>query len=142
VTTIIGGELEALQARFAGLLKNHAQAQLPRIGWDRERLAAHQRNGLRVLLAHARRASPFYARRLRGIEIEQFEPEDLARLPVMRKEHVMVEFDQLVTDRRLTRRLAEQTLAASAQEPRLLFDRYVCLASGQLGVARAVRADP
>jgi phenylacetate-CoA ligase len=49
---------------------------------------------------------------------------------VTTKEQMMAEFDQLVTDRRLTRRLAEQTLADSAHEPRLLFDQYVCLASG------------
>lgn len=130
MTTITESRLEMLQRRFAGSLKDHAQKQLPRIRWDREQLAAHQRNQLRALLAHARRRSPFHARRLREIEIEQFELEDLIRLPVMSKEQMMAEFDDLVIDRRLTRELVERKLAESAQQPRLLFDQYACLASG------------
>ena len=54
----------------------------------------------------------------------------------------MAEFDDVVTDRRLTRRLVEQHLAASAHEPSLLLDEYVCLVVGrQLGPARRLRAD-
>ena len=42
----------------------------------------------------------------------------------------MAGFDELATDRRLTRARTEQHLAASAEEPSLLAGRYVCLASG------------
>jgi len=74
--------------------------------------------------------SPFPARRLGGLGPGRFEPADLEGLPVMSKEQMMVGFDELLTDRRLTRARAEQHLAASADEPSLLFGRYVCLASG------------
>jgi phenylacetate-CoA ligase len=43
---------------------------------------------------------------------------------------MMAGFDELVTDRRLTRARAEAHLAASAVEPGLLCGDYVCLASG------------
>ena len=42
----------------------------------------------------------------------------------------MAGFDELVTDRRLTRARVEQHLADSTVEPGLLFGDYVCLASG------------
>ena len=48
----------------------------------------------------------------------------------MTKQQMMAGFDELLTDRRLTRARAEQQLAACAHDPGLLDDRYVCLASG------------
>jgi hypothetical protein len=50
---------------------------------------------------------------------------------------MMAEFDDVVTDRQLSRRLAEQHLAASARRAGLLLDEYVCLVSG---AARACAA--
>ena len=130
MTTTTGTGLDALRARygeaFAARLPDHIQ----RLPWDAERLAAHQRDRLRALLACAIERSPFHARRLEGIDPGRFELADLAGLPVMSKEQMMAGFDELATDRRLTRARTEQHLAASAEEPSLLARRYVCLASG------------
>ena len=130
MTTTAGTGLDALRARygeaFAARLPDHIQ----RLPWDAERLAAHQRDRLRALLACAIERSPFHARRLEGIDPGRFELADLAGLPVMSKEQMMAGFDELATDRRLTRARTEQHLAASAEEPSLLAGRYVCLASG------------
>ncbi len=93
-----------------------------------------------MLLAYAAEFSPFHARRLRGLDLSRFEPGDLARLPVMTKSQMMAEFDDVVTDRRLSRRLAEQHLAAPAHAPGLLLDEYVCLASGGSSGLRGVFA--
>jgi phenylacetate-CoA ligase len=68
--------------------------------------------------------------RLAGIDPGGFEPGDLGDLPVMTKEQMMAGFDELLTDRRLTRARVEQHLAASGDEPSLLLGEYVCLASG------------
>ncbi len=130
MTTTTGTGLDALRARygeaFAARLPDHIQ----RLPWDAERLAAHQRDRLRALLACAIERSPFHARRLDGIDLGRFELADLAGLPVMSKEQMMAGFDELATDWRLTRARTEQHLAASAEEPSLLAGRYVCLASG------------
>ena len=91
-----------------------------------------------MLLAYAAEFSPFHARRLRGLDLSRFEVGDLARLPVMTKAQMMAEFDEVVTDRRLSRRLAEQHLAASVRIPGLLLDDYVCLASGGSSGLRGV----
>jgi phenylacetate-CoA ligase len=120
----------ALSAKLAAGLTWRLDQYTQRIGWDAGQLAAHQQERLRVLLAHAAEHSPFHARRLRGLDPDQFEAADLARLPVMTKGQMMAEFDDVVTDRRLSRRLAERHLATSLHEPSLLLDEYVCLVSG------------
>ncbi len=130
MTTTTGTGLEALQARFSAALGEHLQRHLERPQWDAGRLAAHQRGQLRALLACAIERSPFHARRLAGIDPARFELTDLACLPVMTKEQMMAGFDELVTDRRLTRPGVERHLAASAAEPSLLLGEYVRLASG------------
>jgi len=119
-----------LPARMSAELAWRLGQYTQRVGWDAGQLAAHQRDRLRALLAHAAEHSPFHAARLRGLDLERLELTELARLPVMTKSQMMADFDDVVTDRRLSRRLAERHLAASARQPGLLLDQYVCLASG------------
>jgi hypothetical protein len=49
-------------------LTSKLDAHLPRLGWDADRLAAHQLDCLRALLAHAMEHSPFHARRLAQVD--------------------------------------------------------------------------
>ena len=120
----------ALRACFGQALACRLDQHTGRLSWDAQRLARHQRDQLRALLAAAVSCSPFHARRLGGICPARFELSQLAELPVMTKEQMMASFDELVTDRRLTRARAERQLVASADGPGLLYDQYVCLASG------------
>jgi phenylacetate-CoA ligase len=140
MTTTTGTSLQVLQARFGAALAGHLQDHLRRPQWDAGRLAAYQREQLRALLACAAGRSPFHARRLAGIDAARFELADLPRLPVMTKQQMMDGFDELATDRRLTRVRVEQHLAASATEPGLLLGRYVCLASGGSSGLRGIVA--
>jgi phenylacetate-CoA ligase len=130
MTTTADIGADTLQARFNTALGRHLKRHISRPQWEADRLAAHQCEQLRALLTCAIERSPFHARRLAGINPSGFELADLARLPVMTKEQLMAGFDELVTDRRLTRAGAERHLAASAAEPSLLLGQYVCLASG------------
>jgi phenylacetate-CoA ligase len=130
MTTTTGTGLDALRARYGEAFAARLPAHIQRLPWDAERLADYQRDRLRALLACAIECSPFHARRLGGIDPGRFELGDLAGLPVMSKEQMMAGFDELLTDRRLSRARAEAHLVACAQEPSLLFDRYVTLASG------------
>ena len=120
----------ALQARFGRALASRLGPHIERLDWNPQELADHQCRQLRVLLATALGRSPFHARRLAGIDPDRFELGQLSELPVMSKAQMMDGFDELLTDRRLTRARAERRLAASAQRAGLLDDRYVCLASG------------
>jgi phenylacetate-CoA ligase len=130
MTTTTSTGLDTLRARYGEAFGNRLPEHIQRLPWDAGRLATHQRERLRALLACAIERSAFHARRLGGIDPGRFELDDLAGLPVMSKEQMMASFDELVTDRRLTRVRAEQHLAASAVEPGLLSGGYVCLASG------------
>ena len=138
MTTITDSTLPALRARFGQALASRLPEHMGRLGWDAQQLAHHQRELLRTLLACALEHSPFHARRLAGIDPGRFEPGQLAELPVMTKQQMMASFDELTTDRRVTRARAEQQLAACAQEPSLLDGRYVCLASGGSSGIRGV----
>jgi phenylacetate-CoA ligase len=92
---------------FAGLPEHFR-----RMGWSRDQLADWQRDRLRRLLAAAMRRSAFHAGRLRGIDPARFELAGLPSLPVMTKTQMMDHFDELISDRRLTREAAERALAA------------------------------
>jgi len=134
--TTVAGTVADVRARVSSGLATQLPGHLARLAWDAERLAAHQRDGLRALVAHAREHSRFHARRLAGIDVQRVD--DLVQLPVMTKRDLMERFDEVVTDRRLTRALVEEHLAASTAEPRLLLDEYVCLASGGSSGLRGV----
>ena len=130
--TTTASDLDVLRTRLAEGLAGQLPQHLQRLSWDADGLADHQRQRLRVrvLLAHAVERSPFHARRLRGIDADRFEVADLEQVPVMTKAEMMASFDEVVTDRRLGRRVVEEHLARSAVEPSLLLDTYVCLVSG------------
>jgi len=129
---------ERLRGRAAAELAARLPDHLGRLSWDRARLAAHQRDRLRELLAHAAANSPFHARRLAGIDIDRFEVADLPRLPVMTKAEMMSQFDDVVTDRRLSLRRIQAHLDASTTRASLLLDEFVCLASGGSSGLRGV----
>jgi phenylacetate-CoA ligase len=103
---------------------------IARLGWDRPRIVAHQGDRLRVLLAHAAEHSPFHASRLAGIDPDALDPRDLSSLPVMTKAEMMGRFDDVVTDRRVSLRLVEETLHGTRSLPRPILDEYVAFTSG------------
>jgi hypothetical protein len=142
MTTATGTGLDALRARFGAALGRHLESDPGRPRGDAARLAARQRERLRALLARAAAGSAFHARRLAGVDPARFELADLACLPVMSKQQMMAGFDELATDRRLTRTRVERHLAASAAEPSLLLGRYVCLASGGSSGLQPARGRP
>ena len=137
-STTTASDLDVLRTRLAEGLAGHLPQHLQRLSWDADRLADHQRQRLRALLAHAVERSPFHARRLRGIDADRFEVADLEQVPVMTKAEMMASFDEVVTDRRLGLRVVEEHLARSAVEPSLLLDAYVCLVSGGCSGLRGV----
>ena len=129
---------EALRARFGATLARRLGPHIERLGWDAGQLQEFQRAELRRLLASAVKRSLFHARRLHGIDPKRFELEQLPELPVMSKEQMMSSFDELLTDRRLTRGRVEDHLGSLGMEARLLDDQYVCLASGGSSGLRGV----
>jgi phenylacetate-CoA ligase len=130
--------LERLRNRIQADLFGGMSDHVARLAWSAERIAVHQRNRLRTLLAHCLAHSPFHSRRLAAIDPTRFELDDLARLPIMTKAEMMEEFDGVVTNRRLSRRLVEETLACTTDEPIPVLDDYLCQASGGSSGRRGV----
>ena len=86
------------RARLQADLLAHYDELIARTSWDRERIRDHQRARLRPLLRHAATRSRFHAERLRGVDVDSIEPDDLTALPVMTKSELMERFDDVVTD--------------------------------------------
>ncbi|HXW43271.1 MAG TPA: AMP-binding protein [Streptosporangiaceae bacterium] len=123
---------------FAGL-----PAHFRRLGWDSDQLRDWQRDRLRRILAVAIEHSAFHASRLRGVDPERFELADLSSLPVMTKTQMMEHFDELISDRLVTREAAERALAATGSEPTPLPGGYLCMATGGSSGQRGIFAyDP
>ena len=131
-------DVALLRARMTAALTGRLPGHARRLSWDPAQLAAFQRHRLRELLARAIQDSPFHAGRLAGIDPGHFELADLPRLPVMTKMQMMASFDQVVTDRRVTRDLVDRHLAGSGADPALLLGDFVCLVSGGSSGLRGV----
>jgi phenylacetate-CoA ligase len=138
MTTTTSADLDMLRARMAAAIGGRMAAHIERLGWSAGQLAGLQRARLRTLLARAIDRSPFHAARLAGIDPARFDLADLSQLPIMTKAQMMDSFDDVVTDRRLTKDLVEAHIAASVAEPALLLGDYVCLVSGGSSGLRGV----
>ena len=138
MTTTASADLDMLRAQMAAAIGGRMAGHIERLGWSAGQLAGLQRARLQALLARAIGRSPFHAARLAGIDPARFDLADLPRLPIMTKAQMMDSFDDVVTDRRLTRDLVEAHLAASVAEPALLLGDYVCLVSGGSSGLRGV----
>lgn len=132
--------LEDLRRRFQSATAQALPTHIERSGWSEVQIAAHQRQQLRRLLAHAMAHSPYHGRRLAGVDAAAFELSELASLPVMTKADMMASFDDVVTDRRLTRAAVEACLEKSGDHPGFLHGEVLCMASGGSSGVRGVFA--
>jgi phenylacetate-coenzyme A ligase PaaK-like adenylate-forming protein len=96
-----------------------------------EDMLALQQARLHRLLHHAVRRSPFYRERFRGIDLDRC---TLWDLPILNKTAMMAHFDDLVTDRRVTRQGIEAFIAEPANLGKYYLRHYaVCHTSGSQG---------
>src|SRR5438874_12706219 len=114
-------------------------AQLPgqveRLGWSAERLAAHRREALRLLVGTAQIRSPWHRRRLRGVDPDRLDEEGLAALPVMTKDDLMGNFDDIVTDPKVRLDVLETHLEGLVEDAYLLDRDHVVASGGSSGLA-------
>lgn len=96
--------------------------------WSRERLLAHQAQGLEALRRHAYARSPFYQWFHRGLEARP-----LPELPVLTKALLMERFDELVTDPAVRLEEVEAHLKTLRGDERFLGRYRVCATSGSTG---------
>jgi phenylacetate-CoA ligase len=124
--------------RHLAALLAAAPESIDRLSWSREQIDAHQEAAMRRLLAHAVEHSAFHARRLSGVDIDAWRLADLAALPVMTKHDMMAAFDSVLTDPSVTKKRAEDHLAAHGQSLTYLDGRYLVITSGGSSGERGV----
>src|SRR5437763_707990 len=83
-------------ARFVYLVWKYNRV----LKWSPERWARRKDRAFRRLLHHAAAHSPYYRRRLAGLDLDRCTVGDL---PVLTKPELMEHFDEIVTDPRLKR---------------------------------------
>lgn len=121
------------QERQRHVLARDAQvdAEVEKLEWPLERLHALRDQRLRALVRYAKQHSPWHARRLCDVDPERLSGDDLSMIPPMTKADLMANWDDIVTDRRLTLDLATRHLAyVGAHGPAYLLDEYHIVASG------------
>jgi phenylacetate-coenzyme A ligase PaaK-like adenylate-forming protein len=122
-----------LQARHAAAVMARMPEHLERLDWPRSRIAAERTRALRELVAKAKAASPWHARRLAHLDPGRLTEADLARVPPMTKEDLMANWDAIVTDPRLSLRLVERTLAGMTADTYLFDEFHACASGGSSG---------
>lgn len=111
--------------------RTHADAQPSIAAPDGRKLEK-----FRALVRYAQAHSPYYARIMqeRGLSAETCTPADF---PVLTKSALMQNFDEIVTDRRITKKVVADFLATSSVPTDLLFDDYIVMStsgtSGEVG---------
>lgn len=120
-------------AQFQALLPEY----LEHIGWERSQLSELRLRRLRHLLSTAKKSSSWHRERLAGIDADEITEGNLTGLPVMTKTDLMSNFDDIVTDHRLSRALCERHLEAPTPDGYLL-DEYHVVASGGSSGQRGV----
>ncbi|MEM8680251.1 MAG: hypothetical protein AAGF97_12960 [Planctomycetota bacterium] len=127
--------------RFIKEIREFTGEAIDRLSWRRDQVLAHQRHRLREVVAAAQRDSPFHAHRIGHLEAAQLELNDLTRLPPMTKQDVMANWDQLVTDHRLTLEGVNDHLhrVATGEASSLYYlDKYYAAATGGSSGRRGV----
>lgn len=115
--------------------------------WSFEALRAHRRQRLLEIIRHAATHSNYYRERFAGIELS--DDLDLAALPTLDKGTMLENFDELVTDRRLTlpsvvRYVSELQHSQPRGDPKLFGESRAMASggtSGQRGIFVYGRAD-
>ena len=120
-------------ARFQELLPE----QVAHIDWSADELRRARDRRLQRLVSLAAERSPWHHERLAGVDVTTLTAADLGSLPVMTKSDLMDNFDDIVTDRRLTLEACERHVDALSGDA-YLFDEFHVVASGGSSGRRGV----
>src|SRR5258705_5098488 len=102
---------ERVRAAHLHAVQAAMEDHIARLDWQRDRIDHYRDQRLRMLLGYARERSPFHARRLADLDPARATVADLAAVPIMTKAEAQDCWDDIVTDRDLSRERAERVLA-------------------------------
>jgi phenylacetate-CoA ligase len=122
-------DYEATRQRHMARAMTLAPHLFDQLGWPAERLAERRTRMLRELVRTATERSPWYRKRLSGVDVDRLDETTLRQLPVLTKAELMEHFDDIVTDRRLSLAGIDQHLG-TAETGSYLLGRYTAITSG------------
>ncbi len=123
------------------LIARRLPVHVARLTWSADRIKAERQRGLRDMLAFAKAKSPWHAKRLDYIDPASITESELHKLPVMTKADVMSNWDEIVSDRRLTLQGCNDTIAAKLAgkvTDYYYLDDYLVIATGGSSGVRGV----
>ena len=111
---------EELRQRHFNEMVQRLPAFIARATWAPEQLKGERERLLRDLIRMVKLKSPWHRQRLARVDPDWLREEDLADLPVMTKADLMANYDDILTDRRLSLDLIERHLDALTDDAYLL----------------------
>ena len=110
---------------------------IEQMGWPADRVAEHRTLRLRELVRIATERSPWYRKRLSGVDVDRLDERSLTELPVLTKTELMEHLDDIVTDSRLTLAGLDHHLS-TVETGSYLLGQYTALTSGGSSGQRGV----
>jgi phenylacetate-coenzyme A ligase PaaK-like adenylate-forming protein len=125
---------ERIRGAHLGAVQAALDDHVGRLDWSAEQIRGHRDQRLRSLLAYARERSPFYAERLRNLDVDEATVSDLASIPMLTKAEAQGEWDAIVTTPDLNRSAAERVLGEQTWFSYTRHDQQVFSSGGSSGV--------
>jgi hypothetical protein len=125
---------ERVRAAHLHAVQAAMEDHIARLDWQRDCIDRYRDQRLRMLLGYARERSPFHARRLADLDSSTATVADLAAVPIMTKAQAQDCWDEIVTDRELSRERAEHVLAQQEWYSYTSDDYQVFSSGGSSGV--------
>ena len=101
---------EELRQKHVAEFVSRLPAYAAQLDWSVSQLRAERERRPRALVQIAKERSPWHRERLRGIDPNALVEDDLQNLPTMTKADLMSNWDDIVTDRRLSLKMVEDHL--------------------------------
>lgn len=130
-------DYEATRQRHVARAMTLAPHLLDKLDWPAGRLAERRTRMLRELVRTATERSPWYRKRLSGVDVGRLDETTMPQLPVLTKAELMEHFADILTDRRLSLAGIDQHLG-TVETGSYLFGRYTALTSGGSSGQRGV----
>ncbi len=133
----VSADYEELQRRHRADAQSLLPEYVDRLSWSADRLRGERRDRLRELVRVARAGSSWHRRRLDGFDPQRLTEADLQDIPPMTKADLMENWDEIVTDPRLSLDLVNAHLERIETDEYLL-GQYHAVASGGSSGRRGV----
>ncbi len=124
---------EEIRQQHIAVLTGMIPEHLERLNWSRRQIDAERQSRLRELVQVAKERSPWHARRLTHINADTVTEADLEAIPPMTRDDLMLNWNDIVTDRRLSLELVEGHLESHDDHDYLMDEYTVCASGGSSG---------